>query len=306
VDWAVGRRLLNIAKKDDFDFVFCVFPGVDEFAHRGSPFDERVRRAYRDIDLSLSAVGAALKQRGLFDETLFLIVSDHGSSEVHGHFDIGPWMQKHLRLKTLYHTNIFKKDFKAVSMVSGNGMAHLYFKSEKGWGTRVCFEEMNQRRWILDALLERPEVDLLAMLGENGAVHVLTQRGRGCFSLDPASQKISYHFDRDDPLGIFLQNDSRLSADFNTATVLAQTFHTEYPDVFVQLHQIFQSPRTGDVVVSAKKGFDLRERYEFPEHRAGHGAIHREHMHVPLITNQRVERKHLRTTDVFDLITLAR
>ncbi len=303
VDHIAYKKLLNVAQSGDFDFVFCVFPGVDEYAHRGSPFDARVRKPYAQVDIYLGDVVQALKNKGLLDDTLIAVVSDHGSSEVEGHFDVGPWLSSHLKLKTFDYPNIFKKNFKAASMVSGNGMAHVYFETKRGWGHRALYEEiLNEPVNIIDELLNRKEVDLLAMQGEGGCYHVLSRRGHGRFSVEEQSGRINYTLDGQDPLGIFEKNDERLNQAFTLASSMQQTLSTEYPDIFAQLWQIFQSNRTGDIVVSARKGFDLRDRFECPQHFSGHGALHRDHMLVPFILNHHLPNPIGRSIDVLPLI----
>ncbi|HZM27647.1 MAG TPA: hypothetical protein VFB89_09840, partial [Gemmatimonadales bacterium] len=72
-----------------------------------------------------------------------------------------------------------------------------------------------------------------------------------------------------------------------------------YPDAAVQLLQLFRSPRTGDLVVVADEGFDLRGRLEFPSHRAGHGSLLRAHMEIPLWSSRPLPAERLRSVDLF-------
>jgi len=59
------------------------------------------------------------------------------------------------------------------------------------------------------------------------------------------------------------------------------------------------SSRSGDIILSATPGWDFRSRYEPIPHRSAHGALHRDHMLVPLLTNRPTARTPRRTTDVF-------
>jgi hypothetical protein len=83
---------------------------------------------------------------------------------------------------------------------------------------------------------------------------------------------------------------------------LIQTYESEYPDGLVQLWQIFQGDRTGDLVLSAHPGYDLRARYEYPEHHATHGALNAEQMFVPLAINLPIETEFIRTVDLFPTV----
>jgi hypothetical protein len=89
----------------------------------------------------------------------------------------------------------------------------------------------------------------------------------------------------------------------NHSEALAATFDSTYPDAFVQIIQLMKSRRAGDLVVNAKTGYDLRDFWEYPEHKGSHGSLHTEHMSVPLIYNQKEWASHAaRTADLFPSI----
>ncbi len=69
-----------------------------------------------------------------------------------------------------------------------------------------------------------------------------------------------------------------------------------------KLYRNFESSRSGDIVVSAKPGFDLRARLEFPEHRASHGSIIREHISVPIALNVKTRNSPARTADIYPTV----
>jgi hypothetical protein len=72
-----------------------------------------------------------------------------------------------------------------------------------------------------------------------------------------------------------------------------------YPDAIVQIAVLAGSARSGDLILSATPGYDFRDRYEPIPHRSAHGALHRDHILVPLLTNRRPARTPRRTTDLF-------
>ena len=73
-----------------------------------------------------------------------------------------------------------------------------------------------------------------------------------------------------DPLGIGEQD----AVDERTAYEV--TFDSDYPDALVQIARIIACERSGDVILSAAREWDLRARYEPIPHRSTHGALHRE------------------------------
>ncbi|MEP7171453.1 MAG: hypothetical protein ABI855_18935, partial [Bacteroidota bacterium] len=63
------------------------------------------------------------------------------------------------------------------------------------------------------------------------------------------------------------------------------------------------SRKAGDIVISAREGYDLRNFWEYPEHIGSHGSLIKSHIHVPLIYNQKNWNTHpARTADIFDTI----
>jgi hypothetical protein len=81
--------------------------------------------------------------------------------------------------------------------------------------------------------------------------------------------------------------------------VFDATRESTYPDGIVQIVTLAGSARAGDLIVSSTPGWDFRARYEPIPHRSAHGALHRDHVMVPLLTNRPARRTPRRTTDVF-------
>jgi hypothetical protein len=76
------------------------------------------------------------------------------------------------------------------------------------------------------------------------------------------------------------------------------TIGSDYPDAMVQLAHLVGSPRSGDVILSASRDWDYRAKYEPIPHVSSHGALHREHMLVPLLLNRAPAVAPRRTVDV--------
>jgi hypothetical protein len=67
----------------------------------------------------------------------------------------------------------------------------------------------------------------------------------------------------------------------------------------MQLEQLCRAERSGDLFVSARPGFDLRGKWELPEHRSTHGALNQPQMYVPVIFSHPLQSDRFRTADVF-------
>ena len=303
---AIASRKLLQAVKGSAEFVTCLFPAVDTFSHLSHTRSPHVMDTYRELDRTVGEVCRILQASKEFDNTLIMITSDHGMSNTHTHIDL-PCHLDHLGWRCLHYPLLWRRRTESASMVSGNGMSHLYFKDrqngngrksiskpQNGWGERLSFERLDQLG-VIQPLLEIEGLAFVAGQSDDGAIVVQNRTGVG--KIIREDETFSYQFQGTDPLGygIPYQNLSSRNA-------LIQTYDSEYPDGLVQLWQIFRGDRTGDLVLSAQPGYDLRSRYEYPEHHATHGALNAEQMFVPLAINLPIETEFIRTVDLFPTV----
>ncbi len=276
------------------DFLYAVFLGIDTYSHITHPFHRNVVDSYIRLDQSIGRVAQKLKSLGKLDETLFVIASDHGLTQTHSHFDCVEFL-KTKGYKTLYYPNVFKHYLNASAsvMVSGNAMAHLYFKSPDGWGRRSTFEELNP---VVEGLVNRREIDIVAGTDHDGTTWIKSKRGEATLSID-SDGRLNYRKIKSDPFGY-----NGLPHRLSTQECLDKTIDTEYPDALLQIIQLLESRRSGDLIISAAHGYDLRAKHEKPEHRSSHGALLRDHMLVPLAISTKVKVSHARTVDVYPTI----
>jgi hypothetical protein len=145
---------------------------------------------------------------------------------------------------------------------------------------------------LAGALLARGSVDLMLLPHDRDLCEVRSQsRGNALVSRD--GDRYRYTRRGGDPLGI----GADIDADADGA--LEASGGGDYPDALVQIVTLAGSARAGDVILSATPGWDFRSRYEPIPHRSAHGALHRDHMMVPLLMNRPAARAPRRTTDVF-------
>ena len=297
VDNAAWPRISRAVNRNA-DFIFAVFPAVDEYSHHTHPFSDTTYESYRAIDRSFGKLVEQLHRQGKLDDTLFVLSSDHGLSATHTHFEL--W--EHLDacgLKTVYYPKILQNGCNAASMISGNGMAQVYLKKGNTWHARPNYQDIREGRIgtcnLIDALLEHDAIDLITARNGDGSLVVSSRNGVA--EIQDDGEAIEYRVLNGDPFG-YMSLLPRMTYD----EVLESTFDTDYPDAPFQLLRLMQSPRAGDMAISARKGYDLRYLYEHPEHHASHGSLHRDHMHVPLLINAEIQRDFVRTVDVFPSI----
>ena len=311
----IAVRHLHKAIETDDKFVMCLFPAVDTFSHLTHIQSPQVLETYREVDTAIGHLVHSLQKANTLQETLILISSDHGMTDTHTHLDVvrhlddGGW-------RCLHYPKIWRHGAVSASMVSGNGMTHLYFKNstdKKEWGPRTPFEELN-RKGITEHLLQLEGLALIAGQSETGDIVVQSRAGQGRISWQdgsrhapnavtngsrhaPSCRSFSYQFEGTDPLGYGIPYQNLSSQE-----TLQQTYDSPYPDAIVQLWQIFKSERTGDLILSAESGYDLRARYEIPKHYATHGALLAEHLHIPLATNYPIAEQYIRSVDIFPTV----
>ncbi len=290
----VARRLMHKAIRPELKFLFVAFLAVDEISHLTDPFSPRTLAAYVELDASVGVLVEELKRQRMFESTLIVASSDHGLTQTSQHLELWKTMDEG-GFKTLYHPRIFRSGINAACMVSGNSMAHLYFRNRHGWEEPLTRNELKDVG-ILDAILANDEVDQVMVRDEGGGSLILNREGEAL--VQEKDGEISYQVTGRDPLGLKGHADkSSLDASLNTS------FSSDYPDGPTQVAQLFRSQQVGDMVVTAKLNCDLRKNWEIPAHHASHGSLHREHMMVPLFSNARLSREGAtRTVDVFPTI----
>ena len=293
VDRALARRMRARIAAERPPFVFASFCGVDKVSHLATHASPLVHDALAIVDDFVAGVRDDFARAGRAHELATYVVSDHGHVPVQGHDDLADVLRA-AGHRVLAHPKVLVRDPEVAVMVSGNAMAHLSMaltsRTRPGWSAL-------RDRWrpLVDFLLARPSVDLLALPHDARTVEVHGGVGRGMAMLvrhDDAT--LSYRPETGDPLA--LGPLERVGDDDAWAAAL----DTDWPDAPVQLLSLAASPRCGDVLLSATRDWDFRGRFEPIPHRSSHGALHRDHMLVPFLTDRPVRRPMRRTTEVFD------
>jgi arylsulfatase A-like enzyme len=249
-----------------------------------------VREALRIVDQTAAELQHDAERAGTWHDTHLWIVSDHGHSPVRAHDDLAGVLRA-LGHRTIAHPFTMAPRREVAVMVSGNAMAHVYVELQRR--VRPWWPEL-AARWseTADALLARPAVDLLLLPHGPGRCEVRAA-GRGAALVEHAAGRYAYRPLDGDPLGLGGAHDG-LSSD----EALDACAPTDYPDALVQIAHLAGAPRSGELIISAARDWDLRARYEPIPHVSSHGALHREHMLVPLLLNRPATHTPRRTVDV--------
>jgi hypothetical protein len=290
IDREMGRDVARYLRTHRPDFAFAAFLGMDKTSHQMGHAAPAVLDALRTVDETAAEIRHDAERAGAWEETRLWVVSDHGHSPVRAHDDLADVIRA-AGWRAIGHPRVYGAWDVAV-MVSGNAMAHLYLERERR--SRPWWPEL-AARWepLAELLLERASVDLVILPHSPERFAV---RGRGCgealVEVTPGGRH-AYRPLSGDPLGLGGE-----LAGLTSAEAYDICAATDYPDALVQIASLAGSARAGEVIVSAARGWDFRARYEPIPHVSAHGALHRDHMLVPLLTNRPPARAPRRTADV--------
>ncbi len=294
-DDVVARHLLR-AVDHPWKFLFAQFPAVDGYTHQSTPEAPQVLRALERVDRVVGRLRDRLAARGELEESLILVVSDHGATEVHTHLDLPEWFRNR-GVPTLSHPIMWERAPRAAVMVAGNGSAMVYARPTEPRTSRWPIERLRQpdafgsAQDLIDPLVADPAVAFVAGESGGGAIRVVSSSGEA--EIRSLGDAIAYQPMTGDPLDV---GGARTLAHREW---LEHTWNGSFPDAPAQILDQFRSPRTGDLLVVGREGFDFRCRYEIPVHKAGHGSMHRAHMQIPLWSSHPVPAQRLRSADLF-------
>jgi hypothetical protein len=287
LDRAVADAWLSVAHRDDWRFLFVVFPGLDGLTHLKDPFHPDVLASYRAVDAALGRF--VTRAQGYGGPFALFVASDHGASVVRQHKDIALELEA-LGLPTIRHPmHVWRRRARAAAMVSGNGSVQVYLEPRSGRPAPRAAHEIPED--LLQHLLGLDAVRLAAW--RDGAGGVLVAAGEERARLRENGARVCYEPLRGDPLRLGLA-----PIDIEDRDLLALTAAGEFPDAPRQLLQLFRSSRAGDVVLAARLGADFRGPWEIPEHRSGHGSLIADHMAVPIAASVSLPESPLRTVDI--------
>lgn len=287
IDREVARQVVERVRTDRPAFTFAALTGVDKVSHSRGHASPMVLDALRIVDGTAARIRDDAERDGRWHDMSLWVVSDHGHSRVLHHEDLAALIED-AGMRTMSHPWVYNIAPEVAVMVSGNAMAHLYLDVPAR--SRTAGHD-GRFRSLVELLLARASVDLL--ITPTGDEAVVYARGRGSATVAQSDRGYQYRRQSGDPLGI-----GRDVANASMNEAYEATTESDYPDGIVQIVHLATAPRSGEIILSAARDWDFRARYEPIPHISSHGALHREHMLVPLLVNHRVKREPRRTVDV--------
>jgi hypothetical protein len=291
IDREIGVRVAQRIRAERPQVAFCALTGIDKTSHSKGHDAPIVRDALRTVDETAARIRADAVHDGRWDSMHLWIVSDHGHSPVRSHEDLAGLIHS-WKLGVIAHPWMFGAGRDVAVMVSGNAMAHLYLDLRNRSPVRAPWSSLEKKwSWLAERLLERESVDLLLIPLEGNSCEVRA-KGRGTARVELKDGRYTYRPLTGDPLAIgtheSLSHDEAYDA----------TVSSDYPDSIVQIAHLAGSARSGELMLSAARNWDYRAKWEPIPHVSSHGALHKEHMQVPLVLNKKVGGVPRRTVDV--------
>jgi arylsulfatase A-like enzyme len=232
---------------------------------------------------------------GSLERTLIVVASDHGHIPVAPgqHVDLVPWLEAQGQ-RTLTYPFRFRRwfDSDAACFKCGDAMALIYLKGG-GWH-RPLDPDHPQVRTVADGLLQLPAVDVIAYRETGGWVRVRSRRGNARVKISGDEVRYAVGPGIDDPFGY-----QAIPETLSQRDLLLRTQDTAYPDAPLQMAQLFESARCGDIIVSATPGWDFgKQGTTHGTSVSGHGSLHATHLRVPFLMNRPFDTTAVRTVDV--------
>jgi hypothetical protein len=289
IDRRIGEEAAHRLATTRNRYAFIALTGIDKTSHAQGQDAPIVGDALKIVDHTVAQIRSDAERDGRWEKMHIWVGSDHGHSPVREHEDLVGLLTEWGHT-TLAHPWAFDTSADIAVMVSGNAMTHLYLDLEQK--TRPFWPALAPR-WseVMQRLLRRESVDLMILPTSASSCEIRTAR-RGSATLVWKEWTYSYLPVNGDPLGV-----GKLES-LDDAEAYDATIDSDYPDALVQIAHLVASARSGDIILSAARDWDYRARYEPIPHVSSHGALHRDHMMVPLLLNRVPTRTPRLTVDV--------
>lgn len=270
------------------------YPGVDEVGHRSGPESDEYAAALENVDDAVGLITQALATAGLTSSTYYVLLADHGMVPIKPgqDFPFIRWLERErklrVRTRTLDDTNFLNRfgtiqRYDAVASVDAGRVAMVHLRGQRGWLRRPDPEEVYTWAHLQPAVHELPAVRMVAARGPHDTVRAWSREGSLTIERRIHEGQRLYRVAdyTGDPLGYLdvaeLAQIVRAGSWRDSRAWLAATAASRHPDFVPQVVEMFDSPRTGDLVVFAAHDW-LLYRGEL----AGHGSTFSRDMRLPL------------------------
>lgn len=283
----VLNKLFKKKKKELPKFTLVGLYSVDVLEHKDGTPSEDAKYALVQFDVFLKEFIELLKKRGIFDNTYLLVVADHGMHNITGDVDLSPILKKAgLKIKI---GNLQKKDSNVFVSERGVASAHLYLKGDIK-GSAPSLERLKKYPVedgkyvdVIDLVRNDDGLSLVVARNGNNRIEVYSKDCHGTITKVNLDSRTYYGYEPNscDPLNYCGEKQIKQMCSgrfYDDREWLKKTWNMRYSDGVVQLGQIFDDGRAGDIFVVAD---DKNSFYK--EKHATHGSLIDEDMQVPVL-----------------------
>ncbi|MFX0134862.1 MAG: alkaline phosphatase family protein [Candidatus Hodarchaeota archaeon] len=296
LDKAVINSFLN--PKEYFEvneapkFCACWYFDSDVILHEYGSESDVYLKSLRKIDRYIGRIIKKLKENNYFDDTLFIITSDHGNYTANVQKDLSLEKFGLIRNKNCWF------EFGAVGFFN--------FKEENDWRHRASYDRMTKygpnKVNLFDTILKLDGVQHIYYRDgdcrkDKGIIQLKSHDGEGIIEYNNGKTKYSYEKNdlfgyEEDPRAIKLLDGKFHSID----EWLEHTYHIDNPIIVDQLPRFLNIDKRSHDIVAVT---DAKTVYH---HLFSHDVCHRNTMNVPLIISGKgLEKKEIpfaKTSDI--------
>lgn len=285
---------------------YLLAPDFEAYEHGVS--SSQYVQALQHTDRQIGRVMGDIERAGLLEKVVVALVSDHGMSDVRGHFRLQRFLSKQEGLK-IGSTHWWEQDpfeerledhEKVTTVPYGSGDRYWALCMRKPirraghiigmepWLQRPSAEDLRAYPTrggpadLPEILVQQPAVDAVAYAAGPNRARIRRRSGEVEFRQDGGrGTAITYHvISGTNVLGWEEQVSPQAlrGEPLSERQWLQETIDTDYPDVPAQILSYFRAQRAGDLAVFATPGWDFNDA-----HKAGHGGLGPADVFVPLM-----------------------
>ncbi len=243
--------------------------GSDVSQHKEGTADENTKFVLQEFDARFAKFLEHLKNRKLLDKTYIVVVADHGMHDVSDEVNVAPLLEDAgFKIKK---TGLKKEKADIFLSERGVSSAHLYFLDEN----------LSRREEAIELLRRDPKISLVISRDGGEVVHVYSADCEAVVLKANVGGRFFYGYRPKscDPLGYCgVKKSAHLCGGrlHDDRSWLNATHDSKYPDGVVQLGQLFDDDRAGDIfLTSDRSGF-------YKTKVATHGSLLKEDINVPV------------------------
>lgn len=277
--------------------------GPDSTGHLQGITSEEYLASLRLIDKEFGKLVTLIYEKGYYDDFAFVISSDHGQIPFKNRFNFDGFLYEMLKEKPkgFCKTSRCKIDEGRIGDVvfvhGADRDAFIYFRVgdlesfyKKGRGERITLEELlyytlpsGKSVNIIDEISRGEGVGLIFARESDNKFHVFSKSGHSLITRSKLlGFKPEYSYEilgGKDPLELDVSRVPAQQGDFlSSRDWLALTEQSPYPDAIPQIPELFQTLKTGDLIVYASPAYTFSDEYV-----SGHGGGTRPEMYTPFL-----------------------